>query len=166
MKPRYLAIAALAALAALAAACTPVYPGSPTYTAGVCPTGDSGVTVVVDWTADLNNQQLVRCALGAQDSGLDALANIGLAVNTNAPGAVPGSVCTLNGLPTEGYPYCWLTGGYWSYWSAASQAGTWGFAPFGAGDGPLVEGSVIGFAWAQDFLSDGPRTGPDGNPLP
>ncbi len=90
----------------------------------------------------------------------------GLAVNVNAPGAVPGSVCTLNGLPTEGYPYCWLTGGYWSYWAAPSQAGAWDFAPVGAGDGPLVEGTVIGFAWAQDFLSDGPRTGPNGNPLP
>lgn len=27
-----------------------------------------------------------------------------------------GMVCTINGLPMQGYPFCWLTGGCWSYW--------------------------------------------------
>ena len=165
MKFRLLAISGLAAMAAIASACVTAPTGPPTWTDGPCP-DSSGVTVVVDWSTDLSNQQLVRCALGPQASGLAALQAIGLAVNTNAPNAEPGTVCTLNGLPTEGYPYCWLTDGYWSYWRAPSTAGTWDFSPAGPSEGPLVEGTVEGWAWAQDFVSDGPRLGPDGNPLP
>lgn len=165
MTTRTLALAATAALAALAAACTPATRPPATYTDGPCPTPDSGVTVVVDWTADLGDRQLVRCAVGPQASAIAALGAIGLRVNTNAPDAVPGTVCTLDGLPAEGYPYCWLTDGYWSYWAAPSQGVAWDYAPFGPGDGPLAEGSSIGLAWAPGFLSDGPRTGSDGQPL-
>ena len=164
MKPKFLVVAALAA-AALAGACTPAPgPGStPTYTEGICPTS-SGVTVVVDF-APLFDQIIVRCALGPQASGFDALEAIGININANAPDAVPGSVCTLNGLPIEGYPYCWTEGGYWSSWLAASTAGTWDYAPGGPGD-PIAEGTAYGWAWAPGFVSDGPRVGPDGDPLP
>ncbi|MCP4434080.1 MAG: hypothetical protein GY812_01085 [Actinomycetia bacterium] len=167
MKLRQLAIGGLAAVAAVASACVAPAPGGgggPTYTDGPCP-DSSGVTVVVDFTADLSDEQLVRCAIGPQESGLAALLAIGLAINTNAANAEPGTVCTLEGLPVEGYPYCWLTDGYWSYWRAPSTAGAWDFAPTGPSDGPLVEGTVEGWAWAQGFVSDGPRLGPDGDPL-
>ena len=169
MKLRTAILGALAALAMAASACS-VAPGGPppaTWTSGIC-IGTEGVTVVVDFSADLTDQQLVRCALGPQASGIDALEAIGLGINDipEAAGAVSGSVCTVEGLPTGGYPDCWLNLGYWSYWRAASPAGTWDFAPTGPGEGPLVPGTVEGFAWAQDFLSDGPRTGPDGLPLP
>lgn len=160
--PLRLALVAAVAAIGLAAACTP-QPPEPTYTEGVC-VDDNGVTVVVDFTEDLSDEIIVRCALGAQASGIDALEAIGVGVNTNAPTAAPGSVCTLDGLPVEGYPYCWTTGGFWGYWSAANQSSLWGFSPIGAGAGPLTEGSVIGFAWAQDFAGDAPRVNPDGTP--
>ena len=115
-------------------------------------------------TEDLSDEVIVRCALGAQATGIAALGNIGLAVNSNAAGAVSGSVCTLDGLPVEGYPYCWSTGGFWGYWAAADQSAEWGFSTIGAGSGPLTEGSVIGFAWAQGFEGDAPRVAPDGTP--
>lgn len=158
-----LAVAATIAVVGLATACVPPTTPTPTYTEGVCPTED-GVTVVVDFTTDLSGEIVVRCALGAQATGLDALGAIGLSVNENAPDAFPGSVCTLDGLPAEGYPYCWSTGGFWGYWAAADQDASWGFSPIGAGSGPLTEGSVIGFAWAQDFSGDEPRVAPDGTP--
>jgi hypothetical protein len=141
----------------------PTGPG--TWKPGVCE-GTEGVTVVVDWTLDLGDQQLVRCALGVPANGVAALRAIGLAVNANAPDAVPGSVCTIEYLPLDGYPSCWLIDGYWSYWRAPSTAGTWDFAPTGPSQGPLVAGTVEGFAWAPGFESEGPRTGPDGNPIP
>jgi len=160
---RRFAVAATVAVVGVATACTPAPTPVPTYTDGACP-GAVGVTVVVDFTEDLSDEVIVRCALGAQATGIAALGNIGLAVNSDAAGAVSGSVCTLDGLPVEGYPYCWSTGGFWGYWAAADQSAEWGFSTIGAGSGPLTEGSVIGFAWAQGFEGDAPRVAPDGTP--
>jgi hypothetical protein len=164
---RTLFATAALAVVALAGACTTVSGSTPlpeaSYSEGICP-DSSGVTVIVDF-APLVDEILVRCALGPQATGYDALAAIGVEVNVNAPGAVPGTVCTLDGLPTEGYPYCWTEGGYWSSWFAPSTAGTWDYAPGGPGD-PIAEGTAYGWAWAPDFLSDGPRVGPDGALLP
>lgn len=165
-RARNLVAAAIVSCAAIAlGACTPTPTPAPTYSEGTCPDG-SGVTVVVDFSEDLSDEIVVRCALGAQQSGIDALEAIGLSVNENEPDAFPGSVCTLDGLPTQGYPYCWSEGGFWGYWAADDQGSEWGFSPIGAGQGPLTEGGVIGFTWAQDFVSDGPRVTPGGDPLP
>ena len=164
MRLRTATLGALAALTIAASGCVTAPTGPGTWKPGVCE-GTEGVTVIVDWTADFTNEQLVRCALGTPASGIAALQAIGLVVNANAPDAVPGSVCTIQSLPVGGYPACWLTEGYWSYWRAPSTSGSWDFAPSGPSEGPLVAGTVEGFAWAQDCLSDGPRTGPDGKPL-
>ncbi len=160
-------------LVAIAAACTPPAGGGggasttttttttpATWTPGVCP-GTSGVTVVVDF-ATLHDQVIVRCALGAQSSGLAALTSVGLAP-VGEPGVAP--VCQLAGLPSEGFPFCWFTGGYWSYWTAASPGAPWQFATTGPGAGPVPHGSVQGWAWAPGFVSAGPTVGSDGVPL-
>lgn len=157
-RSRAVLVTLVAAVTTVAAACTPPPPPPTTWTPGVCP-DDSGVTVVVDF-AMAGDDVLVRCAVGPQDSGLDALGAIDLAV-TEVPG-VPGAICTIGGVPAEGYPACWLTDGYWSYWSAAAQGDDWGFSPLGPADGPIAEGSVLGWAWAPGFVSDGPRVGSDG----
>ena len=155
-----LPLAAVAAATLLfAGACVPDPGGPPTtWTPGPCPT-DTGVTVVVD-CAELDDEVVVRCALGAQASGLAALTNAGFTLGQQA-GA--GSVCQIDSLPAEGYPYCWLTGGYWSYWRADTPGAEWGFAPTGPAGGPLEEGSVEGWAWAQDFASSGPSVSSDGS---
>jgi hypothetical protein len=161
-------VAATLLLTALASvACTPMTPpGSTTtttttapssWTAGACPT-NSGVTVVVD-VATPGAPPVVRCALGAQSSGLVALANAGFTA-VGEPGVAP--VCQIDGFPAEGFPFCWLTGGYWSYWAAPSRGAAWQFATTGPGAGPVPQGSVQGWAWAPGFTSDGPGVGSDG----
>lgn len=131
-------------------------PEDPTISGVACREG-SGVTVVVDFTA-LDNSIRIGCADGPQANGIAALAAAGFAPTEATAGTPPSTstVCTLDGLPTEGYPFCWLTGGFWGYWKA-DRPGDWDFSPVGAGQGPLVEGSVEGWAWAPGFDGDAPR---------
>ncbi len=140
---------------ALASACvaplTP--PTGPSITGQACVAG-SGVTVVVDYTA-LNNSIKVACASGPQASGLAALAAAGF-TQTEVP-TYPGAVCTINNLPAQGFPFCWETGGYWGYYRSTDGAAAWDYSPVGAADGPLVEGSVEGWAWQPDFAGNVPR---------
>lgn len=158
----------IVALGVVAAACTPpVEPGAPTTTTTSTtlpdPTGPtivgeacqptSGVTVVVDFTA-LDDTVKIGCAPGAQASGFAALAATGFSVGSES-GA--GTICTIDGLPTEGFPFCWLTGGYWGYWSAPDRATAWDFSPVGSGAGPIAEGSVLGWSWAPGFDGVAPR---------
>jgi hypothetical protein len=161
-------LAVMVVLVAAAAACTPPTGGGgtpstttvpATWAPGPCP-GTSGVTVVVDF-ATLRDEVVVRCARGAQSSGLAALANAGFAP-VGEPGVAP--VCQLAGLPTQGFPFCWFTGGYWSYWTAPSRTASWQFATTGPGAGPLPQGSVQGWSWAPGFVSTAPRLRGDGSP--
>ncbi len=158
----------LFALGLVAAACTPpveeppgstttttttvVEPTDPIVTGQACQP-DAGVTVVVDFTA-LDNSVRIGCAPGEQADGLAALAATGFTVGSES-GA--GTVCTIDGLPTEGYPFCWLTGGYWSYWKSPNRATAWDFSQIGVGDGPIAEGSVEGWSWAPAFDGAAPR---------
>ena len=127
-------------------------PVAPTITGEACQPG-SGVTVVVDFTA-LDNTVVIGCAAGPQASGNAALASAGF-VRTDEPG--PGTTCTIDGLPTEGYPYCWLTGGYWGYYNSPDRSTPWDFSMVGGDAGPLVEGSIEGWAWAPAFDGVAPR---------
>ena len=101
-------------------------PVDPTVTGEACQPG-SGVTVVVDFTA-LDNAVRIGCADGPQASGFAALAAAGF-TRTDEPG--PGTTCTIDGLPSEGYPFCWLTGGYWGYYSSPDRTTPWDFSMVG-----------------------------------
>ncbi len=115
-----------------------------TYKNGRC-VGTEGVTIVVDFTP-FNNGITVRCALGPQTSGFAVLDHAAFA---HDPGRYPGTVCQLNGLPTQGHPYCWTTGGYWSYWKSTTAGGPWVYSEWGAGVGPRpAAGSVEGWRFA------------------
>lgn len=131
-------------------------PSGPAVVGEFCAPG-GGVTVVVDFT-DLDDTIRIGCAPGEQANGLDALANAGFAIGDEAG---PGVVCTIDGLPLEGYPFCWLTGGFWGYWRSADGVTAWDFATTGATDGPLPVGSVEGWAWAADFDGGAPRVAID-----
>lgn len=113
----------------------------------------SGVTVVVDFTR-LDNTVKIGCAPGEQANGLAALTAVGFTVGSQS-GA--GTVCTIDGLPTQGYPFCWLTGGYWGYWKAPNRTTAWDFAPVGPGVGPIASGAVEGWSWAPNFDGVAPR---------
>ncbi len=116
----------------------------------------TGVTVVVDFTDESNTVEL-GCALGAQQDGFAALRNAGFGVNVDVPNATQGTVCTLDGVPEQGFPFCWTTGGYWSFW-IASGVNAWTFSPVGAGGtGVLPVGSIQGWSWAGGFDGAAPR---------
>ena len=140
----------------------PVYVGSASAAgAGYgCAPGE-GVTVVVDFGSRGGVQ--VGCAPGQQASGLDVLAAAGFSVGA---GAGAGTVCTLDGVPAEGYPYCWTTGGFWSYWKKGSWGEAWAFSRAGATAGPIPVDSVEGWYWAQDFRSQAPAGGETPAPPP
>ena len=156
----------IVALGLVAAACTPPTepsgstttsttlpePQDPTVTGEACQP-ETGVTVVVDFTA-LDNTVKIGCASGEQTNGFAALAATGFSVGSESG---PGTLCTIDGLPVEGHPFCWLTGGYWSYWKSPDRATSWGFSQVGAGDGPIAEGSVEGWSWAPAFDGVAPR---------
>lgn len=145
-------------------ATTPTTPTGATSKAGRC-AGTEGVTIVVDDTP-FRNDVAVRCALGPQASGFAVLAHAGF---TTDPGRHPGTVCQLDGLPTQGDPYCWTTGGYWSYWKAPSAGAAWHYSDWGAGAGPSpAPGAVEGWRFAPfaDGAAKPPRVGTSGPIVP
>ncbi len=111
-----------------------------------------GVTVIVDFTTMLDEIH-VACAPGKQPHGFAALRAAGF--RTSSEGG-EGRICTIDGRPTQGYPYCWTTGGFWSHWNEG-DSGAWEFSQVGAGHGPLAPGHVSGWSWAQDFRPAAPR---------
>jgi hypothetical protein len=123
---------------------------APGISGEACEQGE-GVTVVVDFGA-LAGGVVVGCAPGTQPSGFAALGAAGFAVGFEGG---PGMVCTIDGRPGEGYPFCWSTGGYWSYWKKA-RGGAWDFSRTGGASGPLAVDSVEGWSWAGDFDSTPP----------
>ncbi|MBS1837143.1 MAG: hypothetical protein JST64_05545 [Actinobacteria bacterium] len=144
----------LAAAVLLAAVLVPACaPGPTTYKEGRC-SGTEGVSVVVDF-APLQDRIVQRCALGPQANGTAALSAVGL---TPDSGPVTGGVCQIDGLPTQGYPYCWTTGGYWSYWKAPSVGAAWGFSPAGPASSAPAAGSVEG--WHFALFANGTATPP------
>lgn len=169
-RSRVLLVLAVAAAAALIGACAPESqppsttttttstttptdpePTGPTVLGEGCAPG-TGVTVVIDFT-DLDDTVSIGCAPGEQADGFAALATAGFLVGSESG---EGTVCTIDGLPTEGYPFCWLTGGYWSYWKSNGTA-AWDFSMTGASAGPLPVDSVEGWSWAPGFNGQAPR---------
>lgn len=151
-------VASLVLLVGAALACAPPT-GGPTFNEGRC-AGAEGVTVVVDFVS-MQDRVVVRCALGPQASGFAALTAVGLA---HDPGQVPGGICQIDGLPTQGYPYCWTTGGYWSYWKASSAGAPWTYSSAGATTSALPAGAVEGWRFAPFAAgsAEPPRVGTSG----
>lgn len=150
---RHTRLAALlvAALTLVAGACTTPAPApGATYKEGRC-AGTEGVTVVVDLDP-LDSAVIVRCALGEQQSGFSVLDDARI---VHDPGPLAGTVCQIEGLPTQGFPFCWTTGGFWSYWKAPSAGSPWAYSDFGAGSGPApAAGSVEGWRFAPFSAGD------------
>jgi hypothetical protein len=155
-------------VAVLAGACaTPASGGgggtAPTYRDGRC-VGTEGVTIVVDFDP-FGDDVLVRCALGPQANGFAVLDNAGF---QHDPGPNPGTVCQIEGLPTQGYPYCWTTGGYWSYWRAAVAGDPWSYRVAGAASTAPGPGAVEGWRFApfSAGTAQPPRVGTSGPIVP
>ena len=120
---------------------------------GACSDAE-GVTVVVDF-GPLGGGVTVRCAPGAQASGLAALAAAGFAVEQ--PVSTPGFVCRIAGKPAPADESCIDTPpvtAYWSYWHA-DRGGSWQLSATGASRQP-PQGSVDGWSFAKDAAAGSP----------
>lgn len=71
-------------------------------------------------------------------------------VTTDAP-AIPGFVCRVSGLPTDGP--CGQGNAYWSLWWSAGPDGDssseWTYSTLGVVQLEIEPGSYLGFAWHQ-----------------
>ncbi|MCB0972613.1 MAG: DUF4214 domain-containing protein [Acidimicrobiales bacterium] len=141
-------------LGALALAAPPAHAADPVPTEGEPCGPGGGVTVVVDFQ-ELGGAVEIACAPGEQASGFAALEAAGFTTNDDG-GAPAGALCQIDGIPADGYPYCWYEG-YWSYWKA-DGGDPWGFAPTGPSAGPIAVGAIEGWSW------DGPGNGTAGAP--
>jgi hypothetical protein len=111
----------------------------------------AGVTVEVDFASTDSDHVVLGCAVGAQRNGLAALANAGFST-VDVPNFPSGAVCKINGKPTQGYPYCWTTGGYWAYWRSDGKQ-PWAVSSVGAGQtGTVPVGRVEG--WRFTLLTE------------
>ncbi|MFD8494007.1 hypothetical protein [Amycolatopsis sp. NPDC059657] len=127
-------LACLLAAAGVLFALAPATPASAS-TAGYCTT-DGGVTVVVDFR-ELGGDMLVRCAPGAQRSGLTALQSAGITVATLESG-----VCRLQGKPET------CEAGQWSYWNAWN-GGTWTASQRAASSSMPPQGTFEGWSFGK-----------------
>jgi hypothetical protein len=111
----------------------------------------AGVTVEVDFASTASDHVVLGCAVGAQPNGLAALAHAGFST-VDVPNFPSGAVCQINGKPTQGYPYCWTTGGYWAYWRSDGKQ-PWTLSSVGAGQtGRIPVGRVEG--WRFTLLTE------------
>lgn len=122
-----------------------------------------GVTVVVDFQ-ELGGQTIVRCAVGAQATGLAALKAAGIEVTgTNRWGE--SFVCRLEGKPGPDREPCVdtpPTSAYWSYWHAP-DGGSWTYSQQGATYRTPPAGSFEGWSFSLDHDEDSapaPRVAP------
>jgi hypothetical protein len=93
----------------------------------------TGVTVIVDRHALADHMVYVRCALGAQPSGLAALEDAGFALEGTLAWGLA-FICRIDGQPTLAEEDCVRTPGgsrYWSYWHGR-PGGQWGYSGVGA----------------------------------
>ncbi|MFJ8203365.1 hypothetical protein [Micromonospora chalcea] len=155
--------AARGALAvALVTACTTIGPGSPAVaagSAGYCPDA-SGVTVVVDFN-ELGGGTVVRCAPGAQATGLAALKNAGFPI-TGTLRWGEGFICRIDGKPSAATEKCVDTppaSAYWSYWHAPN-GGSWTYSDKGVLNRKPAAGSFEGWSFSLNRnADDAPRPG-------
>lgn len=155
------AAAAILAIAAIAGTAGAPSPAS-AWTDGPCPT-DSGVTIVVDFTA-FGEGTVTRCAPGSPRTGLDVLAGAGFTVEQVA--TMPGFVCRIDQRPGPSQQ-CQVTppaDASWSYWHAG-RGGSWAYSPVGASGTRPAQGSVEGWSFTQHGSAVPPSVAPPPPPV-
>jgi hypothetical protein len=159
-RARALAVFVLIATCAIAMSCVVGAPGASAASADGACAGASGVTVVVDAT-NAGGDISVRCALGLQASGWDALQHAGHDI-VSVPQYPGTAVCKIDGRPADGYPTCWQTN-FWSYFHAPNTAAgaAWKFSGSGAATYKPPAGSVDGWKYTSvGTQNDPPGRGP------
>jgi len=117
-------------------------------TDGYCPDA-TGVTVIVDF-GDLGGSTRIRCAPGAQETGVAALQNAGIEITGSQKYGLA-VACRLDGKPGPESESCAgmpSAKAYWSYWQAP-DGGTWTAAQTGASTSNPAAGGFEGWSYAH-----------------
>lgn len=130
---------------------------------------DTGVTVMVSNDRLGDGKVHVRCALGDQESGVDALQHAGFTPEGTATYGL-GFICRIDGLPTPAQEDCLTTPGGDSYWVylKGRPGGRWGYSGLGAAspqNRPRIN-SVEGWAFQAMPVEPMDARGPSGFELP
>ena len=137
--------ALVALIAAPALATSPMAASAAPADDGGC-VGDSGVTVVVDFT-DLGGAVEVGCAEGDPATGREALTAAGFTATDSSPGLI----CAVDALPDPCPEE--FDGSYWAYFGA-QPGGGWTAQTVGADGSDPVPGDFDG--WRYNDGSEGP----------
>lgn len=162
------AVVAVGLLGAVPAGATPDTPppssGAPAAAPATAPEGEPvvtgrgcapgvGVTVVVDFQGVGDHGGVaIGCAEGHQTSGFAALTNAEFVINED-PGALPNTICQIDGVPDAGFPSCWFSA-YWAYWKAEGSQ-PWEYSRIGAAQQGVAVDSIEGWSWSDPIPSDG-----------
>ena len=142
-----LVASAPAGTALAAAAARPAPPAVKAVSGKACAPGQ-GVTVVVDFANMGNDHVRLGCAEGPQPSGFRALRHAGFSFTE---GSFDGFLCTINGKPAQGAPFC-ETNQYWAY-SKSDGVHPYEFSTVGGQDRQRIPvGSVEG--WRFSLFSE------------
>lgn len=105
------------------------------------------VMVVVNYQ-ELGGGIVVGCATDDPRDGFEALRQAGFRVDTTV--RFPGFLCRIDGKPANDPCHTASPAdAYWSYW-LAPRGGRWCYANFGAGNRPVVPGTVEGWSFSKD----------------
>jgi hypothetical protein len=164
MIKRTLGAALIALFVVLAAAGAAVPNPDPSLIAEWAPCDPgAGVTVIVDNQTLGDHEVHVRCAPGAQATGVDALQHAGFdPAGTDRWGLA--FICRIAGLPTAATEPCRDTppaSAYWSYWKGR-PGGQWVYSAWGAAapQNAVPLGSVEGWSFSTTSPSPEPRVLP------
>lgn len=132
-------------VAALVVAAAGLTLPAPTAYAAAC-SGDSGVTVVVDFNG-LGGGVQQACVTGG---GGDSAASLFQATGHQLSYAtrMPGFVCRVDGVPAS--DPCVNTSpanAYWSLWWSDGDASSWTYASVSAGALKIPDGGMVAFSW-------------------
>ncbi|WP_111766136.1 hypothetical protein [Nakamurella deserti] len=133
---------------------------APTVTGTACGVNE-GVTVVVDF-APAEDELVVGCAAGPQESLGDAMEAAGFEVTTQDFSGP--YLCAIDGVAANADDCFAFPGPYWSSWlsnaegqPAGAPTDEWAFAQVGLSGGPVGVGSTIGYSLSDGTTSAPPR---------
>ncbi len=159
-------IARLVAVALVAAAASLAVP-SPAAYAAPC-TGDSGVSVVVDFNGLGGGVQQVCVSGGGGDAASSLFPAAGFTLNYAS--RQPGFVCRVQGKPAS--DPCVNTApadAFWGLWWSDGDASSWTFSSLGAASLKIPNGGMVAFSWDAESGTAPPSASPshpDPSPTP
>ena len=143
---------------ALVAAAASLAVPSPAAYAAPC-TGDSGVSVVVDFNGLGGGVQQVCVSGGGGDAASSLFPAAGFPLNYAS--RQPGFVCRVKGVPTS--DPCVNTApadAFWGLWWSDGDASSWTFSSLGAASLTIPDGGMVAFSWDAESGTAPPSASP------